>query len=210
MRSAQVKVCGLTSPQNIREIASLRVDRLGFIFAKESERAVDVSLDAGEVIACSLGCERVGVFVNASQSEIESTIERFHLHSVQLHGEEKPERLESLKHAHPTLKIIKAIPADQISRAGDYPAADFFLFDAPGIKRGGSGYQFDWKALDAYDLSTPFILAGGILPTDGEELRTLCRGLPLLAGVDLNSRFESSPGIKDISLIEQFLKGFYG
>jgi len=210
VRSAQVKVCGLTSPQNIREIASLRVDRLGFIFAKESERAVDVSLDAGEVIACSLGCERVGVFVNASHSEIETTIERFQLHSVQLHGEEPPELLESLKRARPALKIIKALPANQISRAADYPAADFFLFDTPGIKRGGTGCRFDWKALDAYDLTTPFLLAGGILPTDGAELRSLCRSLPLLAGVDLNSRFESSPGIKDISLIKQFLKGFYG
>ncbi|MGN0048368.1 MAG: phosphoribosylanthranilate isomerase [Bacteroides sp.] len=197
-----VKVCGMTDAANIRQVESLDVDLLGFIFYPRSPRCV-----------CSLPdylptrARRVGVFVNATQDEVVQQAARFGLHYIQLHGHESPDYCRSL-HDSCGLPLIKAFA---ISDASDLQATSayegicrYFLFDTKCQAYGGSGRTFNWNLLQQYEGHTPFLLSGGIGPTSAPDLCDLRH--PLLAGIDLNSRFETTAGIKDVALLRQFLR----
>jgi len=200
----KVKVCGMKNPENMRVLAELPIDMMGMVFYEKSPRCVD-ERDADKINALSLNIPKVGVFVDATKGAIMNKVKQFGLQSVQLHGNESPEFCRELRKSG--VKIIKAF---QIKTSEDLNAClpykdccDYFLFDTPTSKYGGSGNKFDWEILSAYSGTTPFILSGGILPEDAETIKQL--DFPQLFAIDLNSRFEIAPGIKDIDSIRRFL-----
>ena len=200
-----VKVCGMREPKNIEKVAQLGVDMMGFIFYPKSPRFAFQSVDrtAADKNVC-----RVGVFVNESVELISDKIQLFDLNAVQLHGNESRELCEQLHEQNGLLKVIKAI---SVSTAGDIQkykeyvgAVDYFLFDTKCKTVGGSGQQFDWQVLENYDGDVPFILSGGIGPEDVERIRNFHH--PKCIGIDLNSKFEMEPGLKDVEMLKTFLE----
>lgn len=195
-----VKVCGMRDADNIREVESLGVDMMGFIFFDKSPRNV-TSVPSYLPVSAA----RVGVFVGSSDSFILSTVDRFGLSHVQLHGSESPEQCSFLRDAG--LKVIKAFSIagpEDMGHVSDYAdCCDMFLFDTKCPGAGGSGRRFDWSLLDAYRGPVPFLLSGGIGPDALEQLMSF--GHPYLAGYDLNSRFELAPALKDTAAIRDFL-----
>ena len=204
----QLKVCGMRSIDNILDLSKLPIDYMGFIFYEKSKRYVTQ-------IPCDLpkAIKKVGVFVNASLSEIASKVIAFGLQVVQLHGEESVIFCKQLRLKFPDIVIWKvkgmksALDLDQQMLSCYEPYVDAFLFDTKGKEKGGNGYCFDWQVLLDYKLETPFILSGGI---GFEQVDSLLRFLKTsvahkLIAIDVNSRFETQPAYKDIPLIEEFI-----
>ena len=200
-----VKVCGMREPKNIEKVAQLGVDMMGFIFYPKSPRfaSQSVARTAADKNVC-----RVGVFVNESVELISDKILQFDLNAVQLHGNESRELCEQLHEQNGLLKVIKAISvsaARDIQKYKEYVGAvDYFLFDTKCKTVGGSGQQFDWQVLENYGGDVPFILSGGIGPEDVERIRNFHH--PKCIGIDLNSKFEMEPGLKDVEMLKTFLE----
>jgi len=200
-----VKVCGLTDGDNIRAVEALGVDMTGFIFYPRSPRCV-----RGVPSYLPVRAQRVGVFVDAPFGEIAARRDAFGLGCVQLHGSESPEECRRLRDAG--LRVIKAfgIGPDGSglpdASSGYGASCDLFLFDTRTDARGGSGRSFDWSVLDRYAGPVPFLLSGGIGPDSVEDLKKIDN--KYFMGVDLNSRFELAPGVKDTGLLSAFLKAF--
>lgn len=196
-----VKVCGMTEDNNIRAVEQLHPDMMGFIFYPQSPRYCRQKPAYLPELA-----KRVGVFVDTTEEEIQNRWFDFKLDYVQLHGNESPAFCQSLKE-----KGICVIKAFQVSSADDLTGVevyeglcDYFLFDTKSSQKGGSGKQFNWQLLLQYQGHTPFLLSGGIGLESVCQLQTFTH--PMLAGYDLNSRFETSPGIKNIALLKEFMK----
>ena len=231
-----VKVCGMRDADNIREVAQLGVNALGFIFYPQSPRCVKEleygddftpALERGEA---DMNIPRVGVFVDEDIEKVVVQSLRFSLNCIQLHGNESREYCEDLNQcfkevielfnkeaqknnpdAEPfdgRIQLIKAISvnsAEDIQKYKDYVGAvDYFLFDTKCKTVGGSGEQFDWSVLDAYDGDVPFMLSGGIGSDDAERVKAIKH--PMFGGIDINSKFEKEPGIKDVEKIKKFLE----
>lgn len=193
----KIKVCGLTPRTPLRKLAKLPIHWGGLIFVKSSPRYVG----AEEPFALPANLKRVGVFRDELPAHIHRVVERWRLDFVQLHGSETPDAVEELH--EDGLRVIKAVAVKSekdLKRATRFKDADYLLFDTPG---GGTGQQFDWALLRAYEGEVPFLLAGGIGPADAARVAALRH--PRLAGFDLNSGFEVAPGIKDPKLLDQFL-----
>lgn len=205
MKKLLVKVCGLTEPANILAISALGVDILGFIFYPPSPRNVAGKMSQKAITSMNLAQKKTGVFVNETMNKMVATAEEYGLNCLQLHGQETPEMCQGLR---PDFTILKAFPvaaATDFEATKNYAGAcDYFLFDTKGPSHGGNGFAFDWRMLDAYSGDTPFFLSGGISPDDAVKIKQLNH--PKLAGIDLNSRFEISPGLKDVALLEGFLQ----
>ena len=203
-----IKVCGMREAENIREVEALGIGLMGFIFWPKSSRYV-----SERPSYLPTHCKRVGVFVDATIDEIRQKAEEYRLDFVQLHGHESPELISHLSLLTPHLSIIKAISVscrDDIATYKDYEGlVDYFLFDTKCTCMGGSGQQFDWSVLADYDGNTPFLLSGGIGPNDAERLKALpaVSGFPAdkCVGIDLNSRFEQAPALKDINKLKEFI-----
>ena len=199
-----VKVCGIRDGDNIRALEKLNIDWMGFIFYPGSPRYVP---DMNEYIDVIQSCSksRVGVFVNEESAEIVRKVAKYGLHYIQLHGDESPGFCQRLREEGCT--VIKAFSVsfgDDLLQTVEYePFVDFFLFDTKSSQYGGTGKRFDWSVLEAYRGDTPFLLSGGIGVEHVNELLAFAH--PLLAGIDLNSRFELLPAVKDIGLIEWFI-----
>ena len=200
-----VKVCGMRDAAALTEVAALGPDFLGFIFAPKSPRYVGEALAPELVQALPPTIWKVGVFVNETTENMVTTAARFGLAAVQLHGQETPAQCEELGEAG--LLVMKAF---SVGREVDFgallpyvPYCDYFLFDTKGAAPGGNGTTFDWKLLQAYNLPVPYFLAGGLGLEHAAELAAL--RLPGLAGVDLNSGFETAPGVKDATRLAQML-----
>lgn len=198
-----VKVCGMREPHNIRAVESAGADWMGFILYPRSPRYVDRRPDCLPVRA-----RRIGVFVDAAATEIAVRTEEFGLHAVQLHGHESPEFCTALRGTLPDgtllIKALHIACTGDMRRAAEYEdVCDYLLFEPPSDTYGGSGKRFDWSLLDNYRGSLPFILSGGIGPDAAEALAALHH--PRWAGVDLNSRFETAPAVKDAELLKEFI-----
>ena len=197
-----VKVCGMSDAVNIRLAEQLNIDWMGFIFYPPSPRYVERRPDY-----LPKRQRRVGVFVNADEAFILSRISLFGLQLLQLHGHETPRQCRSLREAT-GLSVIKAFSvksAADVAETRHYEgAADYFLFDTPTPGVGGSGQSFDHSLLDHYTGTTPFLLSGGLGPDSVSHILALRH--PRMAGIDLNSRFETAPGIKSIHRLQQFLQ----
>lgn len=190
------KVCGMRDPRNIRDVMALGPDYMGFIFYPPSPRCA-----LGMSPELPSGVRGVGVFVNASVDEIAGICNRYGLEMAQLHGDESPDFCRAVSATG--LRVWKAIG---LSDAPDWNqirryegCVDMFVFDTRSAARGGTGQKFNWNILSDYPLSTPWLLSGGIGPDD-----TL-PSLPGMAGVDINSRFEDAPGVKNVELIKEFI-----
>jgi phosphoribosylanthranilate isomerase len=185
--------------ENIREIEALGIDLMGFIFWPKSNRYV-----SERPAYLPMKCKRVGVFVDASLEEIRQHADNYQLDLIQLHGHESPAFAEALK----PLSLIKAFNianAEDLRQTEAYEGiVDYFLFDTKGKMVGGNGEKFDWSVLDSYHGETPFLLSGGIGPDDVEAVNGFLH--PKCIGIDLNSRFELEPALKDIPKLRQFIK----
>lgn len=194
-----VKVCGMHDAGNIRMAEKSGVDLMGFIFYPNSPRFVK------EIPEYLPDCRRVGVFVNESIPRIMEIARRMDLWAVQLHGDESPEVCRALKREG--LRVIKAIGIGEgiPGNLCDYEEwCDMFLFDTACKEYGGSGRRFDWDILKDYHGSTPFLLSGGIAPDSVQKLKNFSH--PRCIGIDVNSAFEISPGIKDIQKLRLFIE----
>lgn len=196
-----IKVCGMREADNIRATEQLGVDWLGFIFWPNSSRYV-ATLPAYLPSAA----KRVGVFVDASIEDVTNKASDYQLDIIQLHGHESREYVSEIRNRGLTvMKAISISNRDDIATSKVYEGiANYFLFDTKCKTVGGSGEHFDWSVLNAYDDSTPFLLSGGIGPDDVERVRNFCH--PECIGIDLNSRFEISPALKDINKLKQFIQ----
>ena len=202
---------------NIRDISALGVDMIGLIFYPPSPRYVQQFSSGAGIIpdyAPDMGKTplRVGVFVDDMPQNIVTRVYNYKLDYIQLHGNEPRETLENLRATidpdiKPKIKIIKAISvssAEDIKKYKEYVgAADLFLFDTKCKTVGGSGEQFDWQVLQAYDGDVPFLLSGGIGPDDAERIKNFHH--PKCIGIDLNSKFEIEPALKNVVKLRQFL-----
>ena len=205
--------------ENIRQVAELGVNWIGMIFWDKSPRNVTmiptyagIIPDRGSDIG-SFKAKRIGVFVDEMPQNIITRVVNYKLDLVQLHGHETPTLIRNLRRTldpdiRPGVQFIKAISVEDcndIAAYKDYEdCVDYFLFDTKCPTVGGSGSQFDWSVLEAYDSDVPFLLSGGIGPDDAKRVRNFHH--PKCIGIDLNSRFETGPGLKDITKLKQFLE----
>jgi len=204
----KLKVCGMKEVENIKSIADLKPDYMGFIFYDQSKRNFE-----GIIPELPKNIKKTGVFVNEYIEIVISLVEEYQLDAVQLHGDETVAYIQELKsHLKPSIEIFKVFG---IKDDFDFEVlkpyeneVDYFLFDTKGEERGGNGVKFDWSVLKEYPYSKPFFLSGGIGPLDIKEIQKIKdTGLPIYA-VDINSQFESKPGLKNIDIVKKFKKEF--
>jgi len=210
MSRLKIKVCGMRHIENIARISELKPDLMGFVFYPASDRY------AGEVAAEELqkgiphGIIKTGVFVDEDLYSVKAIVMRYGLKAVQLHGNESPEMCSQLMSIG--IKVIKAFKINEnvdFSRMMAYVnCCHWFLFDTDTKTHGGSGEHFNWNILDKYELGHPFFLSGGIGSADAERILELAH--PALIGVDINSQFESMPGMKDVERVKRFINKIRG
>ena len=194
----KIKICGMKYPDNILEVGALLPDYMGFIFWEKSARYFD-----GQIPELIKTIKKTGVFVNESVENIIEKIDKYDLQAVQLHGKESVEFCQNLKNnIDDNIEIIKVF---SVGDNFDFDAlkpfenvCDYFLFDTKGKLPGGNGTTFDWKILENYDSDKPFFLSGGIGIEEIPTIKNL--KLPIYA-IDVNSRFEIEPGLKNINLV---------
>ena len=196
----KLKVCGMQETENIAALASLQPDYMGFIFWEPSKRyCTTVPTDIPKHI------KKVGVFVDETTKQIKEKVKLFGLDAVQLHGDESPRQCAALLNLCEVIKAFRIGPDFDFKTLTPYQDhCTYFLFDTEGPLPGGNGTAFDWKLLAGYTLDTPFFLSGGIGLGHVEAIAEIRkRNLPIHA-LDINSLFESKPGVKKIEKIEKF------
>lgn len=202
----KTKICGLRQQQNVTELVSLAPDWMGFIFSPNSPRYFNSAKESADIKSLPASIKKVGVFVNETLELVKSTIQQHGLDAIQLHGSETPEYCASLQSSD--IEIIKAFSVDDnfdFSITETYsPFVDYFLFDTKGKQAGGNGIAFNWNILKDKRFAKPFLLSGGISPEHADAIKNFSH--PDCIGIDINSRFEISPGMKDVALIRSFLQ----
>lgn len=199
----KIKVCGLRSLEQIESLNAMGVDYCGLIFFRASPRfAGDAGL-ADALLQCPLHCKLTGVFANEQEEVIIQTIRDYGLKAVQLCGTESPGFCDSMRIHAEVLKVFHLHDNFDFDQLEEYEqCCDYFLFDTKSQLHGGSGKKFNWDLLQYVNGKTPFFLSGGISPDDLETISKIQH--PSFVGIDINSRFEISPGIKNISVIQKF------
>lgn len=204
-----IKVCGLREADNIGQVTAIEdVGLIGLIFYAQSPRYVD-SKEIASMFSTKKNVGVVGVFVDETLDEVVRKCAQYQLDYIQLHGNETPDYLISLQQIVPSnVKLIKAFSIrseeDLQTTSGYEGLCAYYLFDTPTSGYGGSGRTFDWKVLQHYTGSTPFLLSGGIGPNSMDSLSNFHH--KLWAGIDLNSRFETTPGLKNVGLLSHFVQ----
>ncbi|WP_205503092.1 phosphoribosylanthranilate isomerase [Rufibacter psychrotolerans] len=205
----QIKVCGMKYRQNLQDLLLLQPDYVGFIFYDKSPRCI-AEQEAVFDLDFPIQAQKVGVFVDEAVPVIREKASQGGLQVVQLHGHETPQTCRVLKEAG--LVVMKAFRVGtdfDFAPLQAYAASvDFFLFDASGASPGGNGVRFNWELLQKYSLEVPYFLSGGIDLMHAAEIKAL--RLPHLYGVDLNSKFEVQPGLKDVPRLKQFVEELRG
>lgn len=190
--------------ENIEQVADLKPDYMGFIFYAPSKRCVSDDLQLPEIHA---EIKKVGVFVNAEADFIIDKVSAHNLHCIQLHGTEPPFFCRQMKRI---TCIIKAFGIDEqfdFDKLKNYEdCCDYFLFDTKTPEHGGSGQQFNWDLLNKYKFNTPFFLSGGLDLHAANKIKEMASKYPLLYGIDVNSKFELSPGLKDVDQLEKLMQ----
>jgi phosphoribosylanthranilate isomerase len=196
----KIKVCGMKDKHNIEALEKVReVDFIGHIFTEKSPRFIGRSQVKSHIPS-------FGVFVNSSKSEIEQAASEYDLSFIQLHGDESPEFSKSINESvKPVVKVFAISDKRDFEKTRDYEGCcTYFLFDTKTKLRGGSGEKFNWDLIKEYQGKTPFFLSGGISADDAQTIKEIQH--PLLYGVDINSGFETKPGLKNIEEINLFAK----
>jgi len=191
--------------ENIEQLSTLPIDYMGFIFYKKSPRYIEDQIDFDTVKAIPSHIKKTGVFVNEDVYSIFNAIAHYNLDVVQLHGDESIEICKELK------SYIKVMKAFQLADNFDFsslekfiPHVDFFLFDTLTESYGGSGKKFNWEILKNYNYDVPFFLSGGIDESSAESIKKL--NYKQLHAIDINSKFEINPGLKDVQKIQSFIQ----
>lgn len=201
----KIKVCGMTRLDQLQQLQALGVDYAGMIFFEGSKRYVGEALQKDKEAIKALAIKRVGVFVNTELEVIQKAIEDYGLTAVQLHGDETDEFCLELMDKAKVIKVFRMgseVAIDELT-APFLNACHYFLFDTDTASFGGSGKQFDWDVLREAAIGKPFFLSGGIGPEDVDKVKAFQH--PYLYAVDVNSRFETEPGIKDMDKVKQFI-----
>jgi phosphoribosylanthranilate isomerase len=196
----KIKVCGMLHQENIAAVAALEPDYMGFIFYGPSPRfAGELPVEVLESIPHTIN--KTAVFVNESAEVINQIINKYNFDFVQLHGNESPDFCNSLRDQAIVIKAFGVNNDFDFNQLAAYEnKVDLFLFDTKTDLHGGSGQAFDWDIIDKYDMEIPFFVSGGISPDNIAEVKYINH--PRFYGVDLNSKFEDSPGIKNIEKLE--------
>lgn len=190
----------MKDPINISGLVRLRPDFMGFIFYPKSPRYVG-EMDEDVLLRIPISVKKVGVFVNEPTASIVEKANRYGLHYIQLHGDETLEEAKFLKEKGlKVIKVFRLMDSIPISARKYSGVADYFLFDTASPNYGGSGRHFDWNILKTYNLETPFMLSGGLQLSDIEKIKAL--KLEKMIGIDVNSRFEMEPGLKDLEMVK--------
>ncbi|WP_235015711.1 phosphoribosylanthranilate isomerase [Aquimarina sp. AU58] len=207
----KLKVCGMKYHENIKAVAALKPDYLGFIFYENSPRNFE-----GEISKLPSTIKKVGVFVDASIDFIVEKVKQYDFKAIQLHGKEPATYCQNLKslltgHTEPVevWKVFSIKDEFDFDRLQPYEGiVDYFLFDTKGKEKGGNGYTFDWSVLKGYPSSTPFILSGGIGLDETKAILSFQKRpeSKYLHAIDVNSKFESKPGVKKTENLEKFIK----
>ena len=199
----RLKVCGMRELENISALSELYPNYIGFIFWSESSRFVDKktpSLDKKII--------KTGVFVDATFDYILTKIKDHQLDAVQLHGQESCSYCKVIKDYG--LKVIKSFSIKNtfdFNTLEDYEnSCDYYLFDTKGKLPGGNGFSFDWNILNEYPSQKPFFLSGGIGVDNLNEIKKLVKTKLPIHAIDVNSKFETAPGNKNIELLKKFKK----
>jgi phosphoribosylanthranilate isomerase len=205
----RIKVCGMTDLHQVHQLDELGVEFCGFIFYPKSPRYVFRHVPAMNIKKVKGHINKVGVFVNAYADDILKTVDDCGLYLVQLHGDETPKECEKISNYVSVIKAFRLAEGDNIEwKIKDYQdVVDMFLFDTEGAGYGGTGKKFNWEVLKGLNIRKPFFLSGGIQPEDIEQLKAFARESVAkdLFAIDINSKFEISPGIKDMEKIKDFV-----
>jgi phosphoribosylanthranilate isomerase len=204
----KIKVCGITDLLQLQELNKTGIDYAGLIFYAPSPRSVLKKLVAEEVKNLNVSLQKVGVFVNETAEQILKQVELFGLDVVQLHGDETPVFCNQISDH---VKVIKAFRINEKHADIDWlvkeydEVCDYYLFDkASSVLYGGTGEKFKWEVLKTATIGKPFFLSGGISINEVDALKKFEH--PFFYGIDINSRFETAPGIKDLNLVKEFVK----
>ena len=205
----KIKVCGMKYEENIKAVAGLQPDYMGFIFYPKSPRNFE-----GEIPEIDESIKKTGVFVNAPIGDVVQKVNQYGFKAVQLHGSESVEYCQELNSYDLDIELFKVFSIKDefdFSVLAAYESfVDYFLFDTKGKDKGGNGYTFDWSVLKNYPSKKPFILSGGIGVEEIEKVKEILKtDLPIYA-LDINSKFEVEGVEKDVNLLQQFFKEIKG
>jgi phosphoribosylanthranilate isomerase len=207
----RIKVCGMTLPEQVEALPGLGATFAGFIFYPKSPRYVFRRFTPDQIKKINT-INKVGVFVNASVEEVLSMVDECRLQMVQLHGDESPKYCERLADYVSVVKAFRISDNDSIEwMIRPYmDMCDMFMFDTMGAGYGGTGKKFDWNMLKGSSVEKPFFLSGGIQPEDTPALKEFANEpvAKALFAVDINSKFETLPGVKDMKKVEKFIQEF--
>ena len=201
----KIKICGMNNLENLSSLERLKPDYFGFIFYPKSPRNFDrFSIPNLDHI------KKAGVFVNEPVSDIVKLQNQFRLEAIQLHGDEHREYIKELKSELPEgvelFKAISIFDKEDFKKISPFEnLVNLVILDTKSKQRGGSGKKFDWRLLDHYNSSVPFLLSGGIEESDAKKVSELYNTYDKMLGVDINSKFETSPGFKDETKVEHFI-----
>lgn len=203
MSELKVKICGLRD--NLDEVLLLQPDYIGLIFCPGSKRYVNDTLDVEKVRAIR-NVKKVGVFVDQPVTEIRGIVNKYQLDYVQLHGNEPAEDCSLLKDVAGVIKVFSGNEAINHSQLKNYgPFVDYFLFDTriKNQNMGGTGEYFEWGNIKNLPVDKPVVLSGGIGPEHAHKIKNMDNEQIVM--VDVNSKFEISPALKNTELLKRFL-----
>ena len=200
----KLKICGMKFTENIQQVAALQPDYMGFIFYERSKRNFE-----GIIPALPKHIKKTGVFVNEPMEILVSLVAEYQLKAIQLHGDESLDYIKALRNLIGTnIEIIKVFSVgdnfDFMPLAAFEAQVDYFLFDTKGKERGGNGITFNWQLLEKYPFKTPFFLSGGIGLTEMEAIQNIKKTTLPVYAIDINSKFETEPGLKNINTLNEF------
>jgi phosphoribosylanthranilate isomerase len=206
----QFKVCGITSINQATALQAMGVHYIGFIFYPSSKRYVLDKLSLAELANFKpAGVKKVGVFVNEPLEQLLETVEAAGLDLVQLHGDESPDYCATVRQKVETIKVFR-VGAAVPDFAAYEAVVEYFLFDTDSALYGGTGQHFNWELIKGVTIPKPFFLSGGIGPNDiqGVQVMEKTKAGKTLLALDINSRFEDSPGVKNLEKIKNFIHAF--
>jgi phosphoribosylanthranilate isomerase len=204
MKELRIKVCGLKNPYNIEEVAELNPDYMGFILYSGSPRYVSLETAGKLVKNIPQSIQRVGILVNEPIENALKIAQSGFFDLLKLHGNENIDYCIKLSVQIGIVKVFRISSTIPVYLPYYQDFCKMFLFDSAGEKFGGTGESFDHSILLNYSLDKGFILSGGISASDSEHIKSF--KADKLIGIDLNSRFEVEPGIKDIKLLKSFIE----
>jgi len=204
----KIKVCGITSIEQMQQLKQLDADYAGMIFYEGSKRYVE-EMKNEKLEIKNIGINKVGVFVNADFDTVIKAIGDYGLSAVQLHGDETDEFCLELMDKVEVIKVFRIADQNNIDElvAPFQNVCHYFLFDTDTASFGGSGKQFEWNILENAEINKPFFLSGGIGIEDVEKVKAFNH--PFFYDIDVNSRFELEAGIKDMNKVESFIKAIH-